>query len=47
MWPSFSYFSTVIGVKFSFANSATSANFGPFIVHGMSSRLIKRVLKIS
>ena len=36
MWPSFGYFSTVILVNFSCANSTTSANFMPFFVHGIS-----------
>ena len=30
-WPSIGYFSTVMKVKFSFANSTTDANFRPFL----------------
>ena len=32
--PSFGCFSTVIYVKFSFANFTAGANFKPFFVHG-------------
>ena len=50
--PSFGYFSTVILVKFGFANSTKGANFRPFLCMVMSYRptdyiLIKRVFKIS